>query len=371
MIHKKVLIIGANISDSTSPRVMRIVELTKELLRQGHRVVLYIADHNKPNLLKSTDYQKLQIKSLGKKQKAFIQRKGLIFRIINKVLDLYFLYPSIEYYSLVKKTIKKEIGNQYDLMISVAVPHSIHWGCAALINKRNKQLLCQRWVADCGDPFMGELTAGKPRPFYFKYIEKYAFRKADYISVPLANAKYGYYEEFWPKLRVIPQGFNFEEIKLYDGVIDNKIPTFIYAGGFVKGCRDPYSLLEYLETLDCAFKFIVYTKSGGENFFNHISDKLKKNIEVKPYILRLELLYIMSQADFLVSFEYGCSIQQSPSKLIDYALAKRPILSIDSKKLDTSLVDEFLSGDYKRQFIVSNIEQYNIRNIAKEFISLS
>ena len=122
------------------------------------------------------------------------------------------------------------------------------------------------WIADCGDPFMGNVIDTFKKPFYFAYFEKWFSRKADYIVIPIDSAIDGYYPEFHNKFRVIPQGFDFrintDEVPLPK----HDIPTFSYAGGFLKGVRDPGQLLEFLSKQDRPFRFIVYTNSPSYNF---------------------------------------------------------------------------------------------------------
>lgn len=93
-------------------------------------------------------------------------------------------------------------------------------------------------------------------------------------------------------------------------------------------------------------------------------------MEVKDYIPRDRLLQEMKKADFLVNIE-NISNVQTPSKLIDYAIAGRPILSISQNEIDYAVVDEFLNKNYGQQFEVKNIMQYHIRHVAQEFIKLT
>ncbi|MBB3185991.1 hypothetical protein [Microbacter margulisiae] len=370
---KKILILSANIYDTTSPRTMRTIELTTELIKQGHSVVLYSATENKSKNQAIQKSDNLSLKSYSSCNTKFSRSSvpfiRLLLNIVNRILDYLFLYPSIQYFIKVRKALKQEIGKQYDLLISVAVPHPIHWGCACVINQKTKPLLCNKWVADCGDPFMGSQTETISHPFYFKYIEKWSFRKADYISIPMATAKTGYFPEFWEKLVIIPQGVDFAKIKIYEKPIQNDVITFIYAGGFLANKREPAPFLQYIENQQYNFKFIVYTKCGGSNYFDHISSALRQKIEIHDYIKREELIYQMSKVDFLLNLENGTSVQM-PSKLIDYALSMRPILSIDANNLNTKLIDEFFERNYTHQYNVENIAQYNIENVTKAFLSL-
>lgn len=146
------------------------------------------------------------------------------------------------------------------------------------------------------------------------------------------------------------------------------MPTFIYAGTLIPHIRDPKIFLEYLSNLSINFKFIIYTNNSNLiDSFRHI---LGHKLIIKGYISRIELITEMSRADFLVNIENGVTSVQSPSKLIDYALANRPILSINSYVLDKKKVDEFLSGIYNNQLKVPDLSIYDIKNVASQFLNL-
>src|SRR5690606_19247163 len=188
----------------------------------------------------------------------------------------------------------------------------------------------QTWIADCGDPFMGQENDTFKYPFYFKYIEKWFCKKADYLSIPIKTAISAYYPEFHNKIRVIPQGFKFEDIDLAPKN-KNDFPHFAYAGGLIPGRRDPKEFFEFLVNYKHPFKFDIYT-----NQVNLVDSYVKRSngrIEVKKYLPRKELLYELSKLDFLINFE-NKGQKQIPSKIIDYVIVDKPILSINSFKFD-------------------------------------
>ena len=365
----KILVVSSSVSN-ISPRSMRTAELVNELTRLGHLVTLYsVLETNKP-LLVDNSRSNLILKDLGEIHYKKIKAKQNKFsfytaKIINRLSNLLFEYPDIEYYFKVKRAIKNEAG--YDMMISIAVPYPIHWGCASVLYSK-KNSLCKIWVADCGDPYMGDRTDTFRKAFYFKYIEKWFCRIVDYLTIPLKEAKSGYYAEFWNKIKIIPQGLDFAKVKICNGKINNAVPTFIYAGVFIPGRRDPSKFLEYLSNINKDFRFIIFTKGNGETLLKPYLNQLKDKIEIRDYINREDLILLMSKADFLINFDNNTSIQL-PSKLIDYALAGRPILNITSV-FDSIVVQEFLNGDYTNRYIVNGIEKYDIRNVAKQFLAL-
>lgn len=359
----KIIIITHLFYPANTPRANRSFELAKELAKSNNVIVYCVTGGYDYTMIEDT--YGFKVKNLGKlffsNYTSVYQGYDYFFtRIFRKFFGKYLQYPEIELSYQTYRVLKKETN--YDSIISIGAPHTIHWGVALFKSLTNNK---KKWIADCGDPFMGNMNL--KYPFYFKYIEKWFCKKVDFITVPMEDAKTGYYNEFLNKIKVIPQGFNFElsKINQYSG---NKIITFIYSGIFYEKIRNPKPFLEYLITLDIDFRFIVYTKS--HNLIEPYQIKLGDKLIIKEYIPREELLIQLSKADFLINFE-NINIQQSPSKLIDYALSGRPILSINTADvLDTTTINEFLNKNYYRRKNIDNIEQYNIKNVAIKFKNL-
>ncbi|WP_157686612.1 hypothetical protein [Nonlabens sp. Hel1_33_55] len=361
----KITIITAFIFPEMTPRANRSTELAIELARTGHEVTLYAilgnydySSFEMEHSLKVRDFPKMRF---VKKTSSSNERRGLKDRILRKLFGRLLEFPTIELSFRVQSILKKTKGA--DLLITVCGSYPINWG-TAWFKVKNTTLFPKIWIADCGDPYMGNIFNNPP--FYFKYVEKWFCRKVDYLTVPIENAKNGYYQEFWDKIKVIPQGFRFNKPKTNLAVI-NSSPTFVYAGAFYPDLRDPRVLLEYLASLEIDFKFIIYT--GAINLVEPYMDRLQGKIELRDYIMRDELIDVMASVDFLLNLENETSVQ-NPSKLIDYALAERPILSIRSSTFNHITVDEFLMGNYKNQLEIENLEQYNIRNVAQQFVEL-
>ena len=215
---------------------------------------------------------------------------------------------------------------------------------------------------------MGLTTDTYRKPFYFRFPEKSFCRTADFITVPIPEAIEGYYPEFHGKIRVIPQGFKFE---LPGPLVDSplhKCPTFAYSGAFIPGLRDPRPLLDYLSTVQIPFRFICFTRQAG--LILPYKDKFGERLEIREFIPRNELLRTLAEMDFVVNLENRVAMQ-SPSKLIDYAIANRPILSVDPLELPYAKINEFLEGNYQRRLVIPDLERYQIQNVACEFISLT
>src|SRR5699024_3428218 len=148
----------------------------------------------------------VMIKDLGKLRfpKVSLDSSSRALRLLKRgvrrgLLQL-FEYPNIELMHRVKKALKDEYG--YDLLISVAVPHPVQWGVARAW--REEDPIAKTWIADCGDPYYGLESDSFKKVFYFAYIEKWLFRKVDYITIPFEGARSAYFGEFQDKIRIIP-----------------------------------------------------------------------------------------------------------------------------------------------------------------------
>lgn len=367
MTIKKILIVCFDFFPINSPRSHRATELAKEFSKQGHRVTLltpkkpeiHWAFEEKHNItIKDLRQPKWKSPNFGKSKVGYLMTRAAF-----RFLQLGFEYPTIELMFLVNKALKKESG--YDLLISIAVPYPIHWGVAWARTKKHP--IAKTWVADCGDPYIGCETDSFRKLFYFKYVEKWFMRRANYVSIPVETARNAYYSEFHEKIKVIPQGFNIEPIKEFSPGAKNNILTFGYAGGFIPEIRDPRPFLDFLHTIKDGFRFIIYTNKP--ELISKYQESLGEKLQIKGYIPREELLKVLAGMDFLVNFDNNTGTA-TPSKLIDYAIADRPVLNIE-KNLHTDAIQQFLKGDYSQALNIGNIDQYRIDNVCHQFLALA
>ncbi len=363
---KKILIISRSFYPQNSPRSFRATELAVELARIGHEVTVYIPTEGR-------DYTSfeithcLKVKNIGALKWRQIELKGghfeqLLRRITKRALMLLFEWPDIELMFRASKAL--QYVNGYDLLISIAVPYPIHWGVAKARTGANR--LAKTWIADCGDPYMGDSADSFRKLFYFKYIEKWFCRKADYITVPFEGARSAYYPEFRDKIRVIPQGFRLDTVEIPEYKKQFDYPVFAYAGGFIPGKRDPGKLLDFLSTCDRNFKFIVYTSQA--NLLTPYKEVLKEKLDIRGKIPREDLLNVLAGVDFLLNLDNNTHTQL-PSKLIDYAITGRPVLNLTSTPDFTALL-EFMDGNYDRRVLMESLANYDIRIVAGKFLGL-
>lgn len=360
----KIVIISQNCYPRLSPRAHRTTELAIELSRQGYNVTVYALlgnyDYSKISETTGVKFKSLGISKFGLPDNLGKRKNNYLNRIVRKMFRMTLEFPNIELFWMTKRVLKDE--GDIDYLITVAHPHTIHWGASNFV-KANKSKI-KFWVADCGDPFMKDPF--NKHPFYFSFLEKQWGRLCDYITVPIEESRQGYYDEFKGKIKVIPQGFSFENQRLAE-YKQNEVITFAYSGVVYKDKRDPSMFLEYLCSLNIDFKFIVYT--NNDSLYKPFMDTLGKRIELRSYIPREELLYELSKMDFLINIKNESGVQQ-PSKLIDYALTKRPIIEICSKFNQKEIFEQFLARNFQNALSIDNINKYNIKNVANQFIEL-
>ena len=363
----KILIVSAAFYPENSPRSFRATELAREFARQGHEVSVMTTDRGatleefcvKHNI-KLKCVPALQFKEIP----VLAGFKGYLLRLIRRLLLMFFEYPEVELFWKIRKGLQYE--RAYDLLISVAVPYPVHWAVASVQQKQHRITRC--WVADCGDPYMGNESDSFKRLFYFGWIEKWMFSRVDCITIPIESARVAYYKEFRPKISVIPQGVNFAELRAdCRPYYKNSIPTFAYAGTFIPGYRDPRKLLEYLISLPNDFLFYIYTSMPS--WLQEVEEKSRGRIISKSYLPRNDLIGQLSQMDFLVNIENSTSTQV-PSKLIDYFLVERPVLSLSGNMISEDTIKQFLNGNYSEQLQFDNYEKFKIQNVSRQFLSL-
>ena len=199
----KVVIISRTCYPAKAPRSYRATELAKEFVKRGHEVSLYA-------FLGSYDYSEISaqtgihFKNLGKARFGMSSNTKKIgkskYHHFLRYVGRPFHFPECTMIPMVKKAIRNE--GDIDLLITIAIPHVIHY--AASVSDLSK---VKNWIADCGDPFMG--NPFHKQPSYFERFERHWCERCNYITIPIQEATEAYYPEYRDKIRVIPQGFDF------------------------------------------------------------------------------------------------------------------------------------------------------------------
>lgn len=374
---REILIISYFFYPENNPRAFRTFELAKELAKKN-KVKIIIPKKNIEyyNLEQKYNFDIVQIESGVFFNKNYIRNKipessksNRVKSLLKKIYNYLFSDRTLEYFYPLMKELKK-INYKYDAVISIGLPFSCHLGTWLGV-KFNKNLT-SKIILDYGDPFYKNKTCNMAP--YFKKIEKIVLKYADDVVIPIEKMKDSFKEyDIENKIKIIPQGFSFENIKL-EKYIKNKISTFIYAGLFYEEIRNPLNFFKELNKLKIEYKFYIYTdinhlrkmRSGAE-----IEKEIRKSnnkMVLNNIIPREKCIVEMSKADFLINLE-NINSEQSPSKLIDYAISKRPILSFNQENFDIFIFKEFLNGNYTMAKTI-NLEEYDIKKISKQFMNL-
>lgn len=358
----KIAIVTYYFYPDITPRAFRAFELAKQFARQNHDVVVVTRNINfdykdivkKYNFLVDARLSNVNI---------IPSSKSRLIKIIEHLISHYLLYPQILLIPSVVKVLKNYAD--YDLVLTIAHPFAIHFGSsfAKYINPK----LCRSWIADCGDPFSGNKETRIKPPRYYKTLERIFFRNVSYITVPIDSAIAAYGENLRNKIRVIPQGFEIKSNSSEEKEFNSNAVEFAYAGVLGLNLRDPTNFLNYLTTINKNFKFTIYTENN-ELLNKHIK-RLAGRLVVEKYIPRELLLDELSKMDFLINFE-NKNLQQSPSKLIDYAIIGRPVLSIPHKCNNFENFDMFMRGDFSQSAQLPDINDHDIELVANKFLNL-
>lgn len=360
----RILIISNHAYPKQGPRAFRTTELSEQLVKMGHEVVLYTihgkydyAQYEKETGVKMCDINPKFSTDANDGTQRYNLFDKFMFHFFHRLL----FWPLCEFHIAVEKIIKK--NPNMDMLITIAYPHSIHSG-AARAKLKHPEIFPKTWICDCGDPFMLNPFFNPPK--FMKKYEDLWCSQCDYITVPTNESYKGYYEQYWNKIRVIPQGFNFEKtpITVYK---KNDIPTFLFMGSIYPGVRDTHSFMDYLLTFEKPYKFIMMMRSPLEEKY------VKESGGQIEYIIgkgRKEVVWECSKADFLINITNPTSVQ-TPSKLIDYGIANRPILDIENTFVDPTAFLKFYAGDYSDEHKVDFLDNYRIENVARKFVELA
>lgn len=377
---KNILIISYHFHPEISPRAFRAFELARQLSKSYNVQVLTPVVMTEP----TNDFAQISIprypfgKTLPPPQAPTTDQtpKSVIAGLKESPIkvflrkSLHFVLPgglsSLFGLSIVKH--RHLLKSKYDAIISIGLPLGSHIGAYALKCFYN---LSENLILDYGDPF---LRNPKSHWSPFNYIlETNILKCANHVVVPVKNALPAFADiSSEKKMNVIPQGLNIDDIKI-SNYTKNTVPTIAYAGLFYKGIRDPEVFLEKILKLSTNFKLRFFTDTNSaENLqllAKYRSFDIHNRLEIISSVPRAECILQLSSCDFVINFR-NTSSTQSPSKLIDYTLAKRPILDVDSGITDISIFERFLNGDFSKSVSPIDLKEYDIKTVADKFSKL-
>lgn len=375
---RNILIVSGACYPELTPRAFRTTELARQLARRGHRVTLLLPNraifHEHPLREEGLEVIFASGPVEGAEGSAVSRRNGRLRRfmpeIVQKAVLYFYCHELWAKYDPGLCARLAELRGPFDAVLSISYPAAVHLAVARAM-RRNPVLRRAVTIAEFSDPpFRGDV-AQNVFPGYYLWLKRWG-RLFDWFAVPVEKALpcYTPYMDR-SRIRVIPQGFDLDAIPLPDYVPHSE-PTFAYAGRFYENIRDPQFFFDFLETVDSPFCFDLYINHLDGRFADMIrraQQRVRGRIVLHDPLPREQLIGRLAEADFLVNFDNTTS-NATPSKLIDYAIARRPILSFNDRTFDAGAFRAALRGDYAGQVRGIDLADYDIRTVAARFLAL-
>ncbi|MBQ4279839.1 MAG: hypothetical protein IJC16_07810 [Rikenellaceae bacterium] len=369
------MIVSGFCSPEITPRAFRTAELVREFCRRGHRVTLVVPNKEvyREHPLRVDGLTVLYAASPLARAGAVPARRRLRRFVPDWAMRVLLYFYNHEFFAKYDRGLTArlmELEGKYDALISLSYPVAVHRSAMKAL-LRNRRLHIRRALAEFSDPPMrGEYNA-RFFPLYHRFLYRMG-RVYDRFIVPVSNAL-PCYTRYKPaaEIAVIPQGFDFSATHT-EPYAPNPVPTFAYAGRFYRHTRELRYFLDYLAGTGRDFRFVLYLIQRDPYFDDLIESyrpRLRGTVEVHDGIPREQLIASLSTMDFIVNFEFTYKTA-TPSKLIDYALAGRPVASFSELTFDPASFDRFLAGDYADALVLPDRAQYDIRNVAARFLEL-
>lgn len=242
----------------------------------------------------------------------------------------------------------KHRHERYDLVVSYSPTFSAHVGCLIYkkLTKNNG-----RWIADYGDPFSLSETMPPNNLNLYRgvnyWCEKLIIKSASLVSLTNKETQRLYVEKFsvgLGNIRCIPHVVD------VDGFYaskkgENEARKFVYVGGFHKGIREPYKMLEFFDMIHGSGVGCIELHIYGP--LNSIAIDFSKynNIYYHGVVGRHEAVEVMKEADFLVNVENE-NCPMTPSKLVEYIATGNPIVNFLSADGCSDLFEAYSYSGY-------------------------
>lgn len=377
---KKIIIVSEHCWPEVNPRAFRTDELIQEFSKRNYQIDLVIPyglggiyeNDDKINIhYYQTIFPKNQIQN--QQNTVTIQKRKFILGMKNLLFQLYSLLalePELLNFWQIKKQLTNLDFKKTDIIFSVSIPYTTHLAVYKYL--KNKSVSAIK-IADYGDPLcIGNQTHKFLLKPYFMKQEKKIIKWFDYVAVPIESAKQSYLSLKSPEeIIVLPQAVNLDKFEIVE-YQRNKTVSFAYAGIFYKNIRYPDKFFAMLTALQIDFHFHLYTNlenTDTEELIRKYQHKLGNKLIVHNFIPRKECIYNLSKYDFLVNFENKTTNQQ-PSKLIDYAIAARPVLNVSwDGSCDSELLKQNLQFEYTSEQFISSAP-FDIKHVVQKIESL-
>lgn len=376
---KKILLIAYNFPPIINAQSLRWVQFIKYLAQDNYKIDVLTIVPEKGYM----GYDENSLNSVPKEVKVFRSYSGPLNVLINRYIppskniknenykysssdmlrqQIKFLYKKFIQVALVPdekiiwfpwamKTLNKLKENEYDIVISSAMPLTCH-----VLGYYFKKWTGITWIMDYGDPWVFSPSFPFPvwRYLLDSRIEGRLLKKADHILVTTDLAIEGFIKHYpflvSSKFSVISQGYDkelVENIKIKKGGIFR----ILYTGIFYDSIRPPYNFFEAISQLNDIEMEILIVGELQPQYLKAIKEKgLEGKISFLGRKSHEETIALQKSADVLL-FLSNNSPYQISGKIFEYLGACRPILGIQFIDNDPAI---HLIKKYKRGFVASN-----------------
>jgi hypothetical protein len=382
---KSILIATYHFFPENAPRAFRATELAKQLVKEGHAVTVYLpqgpADYSA--FLRTYPLEIIRVptgflfnRRAKSRPSAIRQWEGMRpgrRSVLRSFLKFFFnlVYMGGEHFEFCIPLFWRlaQEKRRFDLILSNALPFGVHVGVWAALWVRPH--LAKVRVAEYGDPFAANPQSLFPR--WYGFVESIILRKFKYLVVPTAKA----IPSFIPykplgRIKIIPQGMDLGSIRKAT-YRKNKTPTFGYAGLFYSKIRHPLPFIEFLGKIKGDFRLVLFTDQGNADNMACVGAYQKilgNKLEVHGLLSRKECVRRLSRMDFLLNVDFHPSDKQLPSKLIDYALAGRPVFNLNQKAFDRQVFMRYWKGDFSGYKPQIKLGDYDVRKTTQALLDL-
>ena len=342
MNSKKILIVSHQFLPFVSPRTTRWNMLINELINKGHEVTV-LSGTNPENIEKnfkilyfgnkqfSSNISKVRKNSQDSSNNIFRKISYSILKKFYRFIFKTFSWPDYAmFWTLTVFKNRKNIKNNYDIIISVSLPFTSHL-CAYILNKR----IGAEWIMDVGDPFSLKINSQENNKIIYSFLNKFYERKfyqnaskiifthnevaelhQDKFNIDNSKIVIGYpIAEVSEKIINKSANFNYKIMPLRIG----------YFGAFTKSVREPYNYINNIaNSFDEEIEHLWYINEESKKYFaSIINTSSHKFLDIVPRDEALEVM--VSEVHILLSIG-NLNKYQMPSKVVEYLSLGKPVL---------------------------------------------
>ena len=386
MNSKKILIVSHQFLPFVSPRTTRWNMLISELINKGHEVTV-LSGTNPENIEKnfkilyfgnkqfSSNISKVRKNSQDSSNNIFRKISYSILKKFYRFIFKTFSWPDYAmFWTLTVFKNRKNIKNNYDIIISVSLPFTSHL-CAYILNKR----IGAEWIMDVGDPFSLKINSQENNKIIYSFLNKFYERKfyqnaskiifthnevaelhQDKFNIDNSKIVIGYpIAEVSEKIINKSTNFNYKIMPLRIG----------YFGAFTKSVREPNNYINNIaNSFDEEIEHLWYINEESKKYFaSIINTSSHKFLDIVPRDEALEVM--VSEVHILLSIG-NLNKYQMPSKVVEYLSLGKPVLHFAEIKDDPLYNFEKLFNNLKiinNKTTKNDLENYFVEVKEKRF----